>query len=362
MKKTLSPALLGFLITLSACSSSKEVENNQTETEPPIENTSPVEITSRLSAQQDVAQANEIVDNTFIVVGNNSPVGMVSRELTQSKPVYHFEATGAANRIEFTTCFGSEENLKNASDEEIEILKTIKSAYEYSDQGNYGETITHEWKALFPEKMEAGKGGIFAQWHGRPDRTLMKDPQGNIKHWQKEEFVAMLDTMYFEKNIGFSNKTGEPNGWWVEQSAGGPVGAFHFKEDYMYLIIRSDANRMSDPSFKVKPKPGQHLNKLVGRDGKFGTIAFERPSEQIPINEWINFKVRIKYSKYSSTADEVLKSGSVEVWMNDEKVADWKGNVGKNDIHGPYFKFGIYKPGTNGFKVDCSDYKQSIEQ
>lgn len=356
MKNTIPFALLGLLFTFFNCSSSKELESNK------IANEASIEITSRLSAQKDVAKADEIIDNTFIVVGNSSPAGVVKRELIQNKPVYHFEATGKANRIEFTTCFGSEENLKNASQEEIDILKTIKSAYEYSDQGNYGETITYEWKALFPEKMEVGKGAIFAQWHGRPDRTLMKDPQGNLKHLPNDVFVSLLDSMYFEKNIGISKKTGKPNGWWVEQSAGGPIGAFHFREDYMYLMIRSEANRMSDPTFKVKPKPGQHLNKLIGRDGKFGTIVFERRSSQIPIHEWIDFKVRIKYSKYSTTEDKVLEPGSVEVWMNHEKVADWKGNIGKNDIHGPYFKFGIYKPGTKGFKVDCSDYKQSIEQ
>lgn len=317
-------------------------------------------LTSRLSAQKDVAKSDEIIDNTFIVVGDKMPNGKVSREIIDNQTVYHFEATGKANRIEFTSCFGSEENLKNASKREIELLKTIKSAYEYSDQGNYGETITYEWKALFPEKMDKGKGGIFAQWHGRPDRTLMKDPQGNLRHWGKEKFVALLDTMYFEKNIGISKKTGKPNGWLVEQSAGGPIGAFHFREDYMYLMIRSEANRMSDPTFKVKPKPGIHLNKVIGRDGKFGTIVFERPSSEIPISEWIDFKVQIKYSKYSDTKDQVLKSGGVKVWIKGEKVADYKGDVGKNDLHGPYFKFGIYKPGPAGFKVDCSDFKQTI--
>jgi hypothetical protein len=210
--------------------------------------------------------------------------------------------------------------------------------------------------------MEAGKGGIFAQWHGRPDRTLLQDPKGNLKHWPKEEFAAMLDTMYFEKNIGFSNKSNQPNGWLVEQSAGGPIGAFHFREDYLYLIIRSDANRMSDHTIKTKPKPGKHLNILVGSDGKYGTIAFERSSDQIPINEWISFKVKIKYSKYDPNADKVITKGKVEVWMNDEKVTDWDGDVGKNDIHGPYFKFGIYKPGENGFKVDCREYKQTIDR
>lgn len=321
-----------------------------------------VELTSRLSAQKDVAKVEDIVDSKFIIVGDSSPKGEVFREETSTDPIYHFSATGAANRIEFTTCFGSNENLKSVSDEEIELMKKIKSAYEFDDEGKYGETVKYEWSIRFPETMGKGKGGIFAQWHGRPDRTLVRDPRGALKHMPKEEFVLMMDTMYFEKNIGYNNQTNLPNGWLVEQSAGGPIGAFHFNEDYMYLLIRSDANRMSDPEFKVKPKPGKHLNKIIGKDGKYGTIVFEMPSSEVPINEWIDFKVKIKYSRYDPNDDKVLESGNVDVWMNGELVANWNGDVGKNDLQGPYFKFGIYKPKENGFKVDTRSFNQTIDR
>jgi hypothetical protein len=46
--------------------------------------------------------------------------------------------------------------------------------------------------------------------------------------------------------------------------------------------------------------------------------------------------------------------------MNEKKVAHWKGDVGKNDEKGPYFKYGIYKPGTDGFKVDCAGFAQQV--
>jgi len=320
------------------------------------------EVKVRTSAQKDVATANDIIDNTFIVIGGKAPIAQVDREEVDGKPVYKFQATGKANRIEFSTCFGAEENLKGISDKEIELLKKVKSAYEYSDQGKYGETITYQWKARFPEKLQKNTGGIFAQWHGRPDRTLVQSPDGELNHISKEKFVNMLDTMSFKKNVGYSNKTKKPNGWLVDNSAGGPIGAFHFRNGMMYLMVRSEASRISDPTFKVKPKPGQHLNKVIGRKGKTGSIVFERPASQIPINEWIEFKVKIKYSEYSQTEDKVLSSGFVQVWMNDKQVADWKGDIGKNDLHGPYFKFGIYKPGKDGFKVDCKDYVQTIER
>lgn len=324
-----------------------------------------VEITSRLSAQKDIATEDQIVDDTFIVVGNKSPQGKVTRDTKNiylEKPVYHFEATGEANRIEFTTCFGSFENLKGYSDEEIKDILAIKKGYINSKLGDYGDEITYEWNTRFVEPMTENGGGIFAQWHGRPDRTLVKTPNGELKKITPKEFVKLLETMYFEKNVGKDLKTKKSNGWFVDNSAGGPIAAFHFRPDYMYLIVRSEANRQSDPSFKVKPKPGKHLNQTIGRDGKTGAIAFELPSKEVPINEWIHFKAIIKYSKYSKTEDKVLESGGLQLWMNGKKVADWKGDIGKNDELGPYFKFGIYKPGKDGFKVDCNGFKQEIKE
>lgn len=324
-----------------------------------------VEITSRLSAQKDVASDNQIIDDTFIVVGNRPPEGKVSRDTKNmylNEPVYHFEATGKANRIEFTTCFGAEKDLKKYSKEELHNILAIKDAYIHSDQGAYGDEITYEWNSRFLEPMTSNSGGIFAQWHGRPDRTLVKTPEGKLKKISPKEFTKLLETMYFDNNIGKNRQTKKPNGWKVDGSAGGPIAAFHFREDYMYLIVRSEANRQSDPSFKVKPKPGKHLNKTIGRDGKTGSIAFEMRSNEVPINEWIQFKAIIKYSKYSSTEDKVIESGGLQLWMNGKKVADWKGDIGKNDELGPYFKFGIYKPGKAGFKVDCNGFKQSIKK
>ena len=40
----------------------------------------------------------------------------------------------------------------------------------------------------------------------------------------------------------------------------------------------------------------------------------------------------------------------------------WQGNVGKNDVLEPYFKWGIYKPGEKGFRVDHAAYRRTIER
>ncbi|QZT37473.1 polysaccharide lyase [Halosquirtibacter xylanolyticus] len=319
------------------------------------------QLLSRLSAQKDIAKRNEIIDNKFIIIGNKPPHGIVSREVTTTDTIYHFQADNKANRIEFTTCFASEINLKGVTSKKRETLSKIKKLYKYSHQGNYGDLVTYEWSVRFPEKLTKQHGGIFAQWHGRPDRSLLKNPRGELKYWNENTFASMLDTMYFKKNIGYSYKTKRKNGWQVEQSAGGPIGAFIIKEGDIYLIMRSDANRMSDPSFKVRPKPFNDKYKDVGKDGKFGSVVYENKISSIAFNQWIKMKVEIKYSTYSKTEDLSTSKGRVKVWINNKMVADWKGYVGKNDIQGPYFKFGIYKPKELGLKVDCKNLNINIE-
>jgi len=319
-------------------------------------------ITSRLSAQRDVPKPEDIIDGTFIVVGNPEPEGKLYRDVVNTykgNPVYHFEASPKVNRVELTTCYGS--NLEGLSENEIVELSTIANLYLNNDQGHYGDTITYEWNARFPEPLKAAAKGIFAQWHGRPDRTLVITPEGERKILQIAEYIALKESMKVtDTHIGIDPKTGEPNGWKFEGSAGGPIAAFKFQDGYMCLLVRNDPNARSDNTVRIKPKPVVRREQAIGN--KTGACLFEKPIAEVPIGEWINFKVQIKYSKYDLNRDEPLESGFVKVWMDSELVVDWIGDIGKNDEKGPYFKYGIYKPGTDGFKVDCAGFTQIIEK
>lgn len=319
------------------------------------------EILSRLKVQTDIAKPSDIIDGQFVAIGAKSPKATITRSIENKQVIYRFATDERVNRIEFNTCFATEADVKNLSTDEIAILKTTKSIYHFCQHGDYGDTVTYRWQTRFPEQMRTGKGGIFAQIHGRPDRTLVKTPQGMLKHLSNEDFITLLANTEFRKNIGFDRTTKQPNGWRVEQSAGGPIMAFHFRDDFMYMLIRSDAHRQSDPSVKVRPKPYRDLNKRLGEKGKFATIPFAMPAENVPINQWIDFKLRIHYSAYDPNADQALSSGRVELWIDDEKVVNWRGYVGKNDRYGPFFKFGIYKPRVDGFKADFRNYHEHIE-
>lgn len=321
----------------------------------------------RTSAQEEVAPGEEIVDGQWIVIGNSEKSGgRVVRDTDnpyKGHPVYRFTAAdGMVNRIEFSEVFGSAENLRGLSEKEVADFLAIKDAYVNAEVGRYGDTVTYEWSTRFPEKLDADSQAIIAQWHGRPDRTLVDDGK-EPRHLSIPEFVKLTETYDFRKDgWGYDKTTGERSDFCVDGAAGGPIAALKIGFDHMYLVARSDASRRSSSEVKLKPKPTHKIGYRMREGLKEASLVWKLPLSEVPVSEWIDFKVRIRYSEYSTFADKVLSPGSVDVWMNGKHVAAWRGNIGKNDILGPYFKFGIYKPGKDGFKVDHATYRRTIER
>jgi len=78
-------------------------------------------------------------------------------------------------------------------------------------------------------------------------------------------------------------------------------------------LYQNGLKSLKTATFKIKPRPVKDFNKIIGHDGKFATIIFEPSCDKIPINKWIDFKIKIKYSKYSNTKNEVLKTGAIDL-------------------------------------------------
>ncbi|HPR83261.1 MAG TPA: heparin lyase I family protein [Pontiellaceae bacterium] len=320
-------------------------------------------ITVRSSPQKDFPTADQVVDGKFIVVGDREPKAAVYRDVRntyQGQPVYRFEASEDANRIEFCTCFASPSVA--LSSEQKEELSELGEAYAVCDMGRYGDTITYDWYARFPEPFTKESHGIFAQWHGRSDATLVQTPSGEMKKLTPKERLKLLKTMSFkhaEGGIGIDLKTGQPNGWRCDGASGAPIGSLHILEGRMCFQACNDPAALSDSTVRVKAmRPGQETAR---KGNKTAAMAFSTPLSEVPINQWIHFTVQIKFSSYSQDSDKALTPGFVKVWMDGKQLADWHGDIGKNDELGPYFKYGIYKPGPGGFKVDCAGFSQVIE-
>lgn len=321
----------------------------------------------RGSERREITPDEEIIDGQWVVIGSSEKAGAsVTRDTDhqyKGKPVYHFSAAGdAVNRIEFSELFGSSNSLKNLSEDQVRRVVALIATDIAMDFGQYGDTVTYEWSTRFPGPLNEESSAIFAQWHGRPDRTMVNSGE-TVRFFSMVEFETLTNTVEFKENgWGFDRATGNKTDYRVESSAGGPIGAFKIGFNHMYLLFRSDASRCSSSDMKLKPKPTQAIGYHMQEGMKEASLVWKLPLSEVPLNEWIDFKVRIHYSEYAVYADKVLTPGSVTVWTNGQPVAEWHGNVGKNDTLGPYFKFGIYKPGPSGFKVDHAAYQRTTQR
>lgn len=321
----------------------------------------------RLSEQKSIAIPEQILDKQFIPIGDKEPNASLiedSKDRYNGHKVYKFTCNGQTNRIELSTAFGSTENLKGYSTKDIEDLIAINEGYINSAHGDYGDVIVYDWFTRFPDAESVSRGGIINQVHGRPDRTLLINPKGEIIKVTVKEMKAMLDTMYFDLHIGKNKTTKKPNGWRVDAAAGGPITEMSYRPPYLYMMVRSSAERISDSETKTRPTPAKvKVGQVIGQKGKTGFLAFSEPTSKVPLNKWIHFKMEIKYSKYNHNADEVLEKGYVKVWMDDRLLCDFKDvNIGKNDELGPYFKYGIYKPSKDGFTVEHCGFTETIKK
>jgi len=321
----------------------------------------------RGSERREVARDEEIVDGVWIVIGNGEDRGghviRDAREPYKGSPVYRFRADDeSVNRIELSELFGSAERLKGVARAMVERLAAILATDILVDLGRYGDTVTYEWSTRFPRRMGPQSLGIFAQWHGRPDRTLVDDGK-TVRQLSLAEFEKLSKTVEFrEDGWGYERTSGAKTAYRRDASAGGPVGEFRIGFDHLYLMVRSDASRCSSPEVKLKIKPSRQAGDCIRNGPKEAALLWKIPLAEVPVDRWIDFKVRIHFSEYAPDADKVTSPGAVTVWMNGKQVADWRGNVGKNDSLGPYFKFGIYKPGPGGFQVDHAAYRRTIQR
>ena len=323
------------------------------------------------SPQREVLAEERIIDGQFGLVGS-SDKATENRSFHLAKDedgsnILKFKFTGTGNRIEVTENYATQQLVDQlgVGAEELADLATITDVYGLQSVGDYGDTISYSWKTLFPEEMNENHRGIIAQWHGRPDRTMVRSPEGEITVLSLDAFKALSKKAQwksFKDNEGgirgLDPETGEDTGWRVEGSAGGPIGTISVADGHLCATFKNDSGALSTnkrPKMKAsvaRPKNSDALRSIE--------MVHKRPLSEVPLNQWIDFKVVIQYTQYNWPEDGVKVPGAVKYYINGELVADWKGNIGKNDYLGPYFKMGIYKPGDDGLEVWHKNYKREI--
>lgn len=338
---------------------------------------------TRVNVQADSAKKTNIIDGAWVAVGINRPYAIQkdTKLSFEGKPSYRFELGAEDNslqgyeegstkgRAELCYCYATADDYKNLPLGTYATDQVLKLVYNRGKgQCEQGSKWTYRFSVYIPSSLSADVNTIFAQWHGMPSRTLVQDPSGKIMQLTPQEFVALSDSMVFEKDLGHEKivgvdkkgkqifKAGKKNGWKVEQG-GYPPLAFGFSNRMFYIKANSDSKWMTDKTDRTLANPDKvGIMQSVSSAFKTSTIAYKMPFAAFPKDTWITFDVAIDWSVYGGANNKVEKPGMLDVRMHYQKggrpvnehiVDNKKMLIGRNDEQGYYFKFGIYRVGSS---------------
>jgi len=356
-----------------------------------------VPVLERVTEQEEIAPLSSIIDGEWIAVGKKAAhaIGKDYSLLFEGKPSYRFELKSEDNtlegysagetkgRAELSYCFATADDIKGLTSKQFSNAVAAKKVYFYG-KGSCKQASERYYKfsvyipLAFPKEVNT----IFAQWHGMPDRTLLKTPEGIIRQVSDDEFAELAKKIVFKKDTGYDkimlkNSDGtrkldangkqkykidsKPNGWLVEQG-GYPPLAFGFSNQYFYIKANSDSKWLTDKTDRCNTEP-EKATVLVPRksDYKACTIACKMPFADFPKGQWVTFDVKVIWTAYGKEKENILKPGQLDVRMaylkNEKPVSDHIVNnvpilIGRNDDMGYYFKFGIYRVGNSTTPVN----------
>lgn len=354
-----------------------------------------VPLKERVNVQTDSARVNQIIDGQWVAVGTKKShaIQRDSQLKFNGVPSYRFELREDDNtlegyakgetkgRAEFSYCYATAEDFKEASADVYEKAQIAKTVYHHGKGFcGQGSSRDYQFSIYIPSSLSPEVSTIFAQWHGMPDRTLVQTPDGEIKKLTIEEFMKIDECTIFKKDIGHEKlikkdkdgnsikdkkgnivyKAGKKNGWLVEQG-GYPPLAFGFSNGWFYIKANSDRKWLSDKTDRCNVNPEKaEVMKPLKSEYKASTIAYKSPFADFPKDCWVTFTIHIDWTVYGKEAETIVKPGLLDVKMAHQSgqkkieraIVDRQPIlIGRNDEDGYYFKFGIYRVGNSTIPV-----------
>lgn len=354
-----------------------------------------IPLPARVNIQQDTAAQTQIIDGQWVGVGTKKKHS-IQRDFTllfEGKPSYRFELKADDNtlqgyaegetkgRAELSYCYATSEDFRNHPELDYSANQICKTVYHHG-KGSYpqGSNQTYQFSVYIPSDLSSKVQTIFAQWHGMPDRTLVRTPEGEVKQLTQAEFCEIEKNMIFKKDAGHEKiavnkkenaeyKAGKANGWLVEQG-GYPPLAFGFANDFFYIKANSDRKWMSDKTDRCNTDPAKvEIMQPRTSTYKSSVIAYKMPFADFPKDCWVTFVVNTQWSVYGKEKENIVKDGQLDVtmtWQNKKGKTISKHIVdhanlamGRNDEAGYYFKFGIYRVGnsTEPVRYNLANFK-----
>eukprot|EP00406_Dinophysis_acuminata_P073418 CAMPEP_0179246864 /NCGR_PEP_ID=MMETSP0797-20121207/19313_1 /TAXON_ID=47934 /ORGANISM="Dinophysis acuminata, Strain DAEP01" /LENGTH=404 /DNA_ID=CAMNT_0020954465 /DNA_START=1 /DNA_END=1212 /DNA_ORIENTATION=- len=312
-------------------------------------------IERREDVQQTIINASDILDCNMVAVGAKGPGYTIVRDAANTyngTPSYRFHVDDdGANRVELSAAFVTQEDIDAANLTQAEIAEHVAAKSLYHFGGGFatpGQAWTYEYGVFLPSSLNSTSKGIISQWHGVPDRTTVMDPDGAITKYSLHDFNSQILTeMYFNKTTGYDINATTPNGYMVDQGGYPPLAL----KVGMYLVARADHRRITDKTDRVNISPPRQRRKRSKGRTKEVSSPYQVQLSALPSDTWIPLKFVIVWSRWKGDGSGIESDGSIKMYVNGTQVVDWSGPLGSNDEHGPYFKYGIYKPGATGIDV-----------
>lgn len=332
-------------------------------------------ITSRVNIQSEYAPLSAVIDNQCVAVGIRKPYA-IQRDyglLYKGKPSFRFQLGKDDNtlkgytpgttkgRAELSYSYATKADFEGKPASFYAGCRAVKDVYFYG-KGicPQGASMAYTFSVYIPSALSRNVSTIFAQWHGAPDRRLVRDPQGRVRKLTTSEFLKMDSVTLFKIDTGYSKiptrngyKRGKPNGWLVE-TGGYPPLAFGFSNGWFYINANSDRKWMTDLTDRCNANPAKRgIMQAVTTTYKSSVIAYKQPFDEFPKDCWVTFHVNVTWSLYGKERETIVKPGMLDVTMAYKNAGGQSVKlhlvkhqtllIGRNDEMGYYFKYGIYR-------------------
>lgn len=351
-------------------------------------------LTGRVNIQTDTARTGQIICGEWVAIGSAKSYAICLDSLKEfgGRPSFRFELREGDNtlkgygegstkgRAELSYCYATSSDFKGVTQSDYRNMQDAKSIYHHG-KGSVpqGSTCRYRFSVMVPATLDPESNFIFAQWHGMPDRYLVSGPDGRTGLMDEEEFAELMEHTIFSKGTGYEKiqatykdgtaktgrdggpifRPGPPNGWKVEQG-GYPPLAFSFSDGYFCIKANSDRKMMTDNSERLNTNPAKHAAG-VPRNSEYKTsvIAYRLPAGEFPKDTWVTFDIILKWTGYSYHEEKVISPGMLDVTMSYDNTSrhiidNMQVLMGRNDLEGYYFKFGIYRTGSSEIPVICN--------
>lgn len=333
-------------------------------------------IVSRVNIQSEYAPDSAVIDNQCVAVGIPRPYAIQKDYslLYQGRPSFRFELRKDDNtlkdyrqgmtkgRAELSYSYATKADFQDKPSSFYAACQAVKNVYFYG-RGicPQGASMSYRFAVYIPSTLSKDASVIFAQWHGAPDRRLVRDPQGQVRMLSTEEFLHLDSATLFQREVGYHKvpsrrgfKRGEPNGWTVE-TGGYPPLAFGFSQGWFYIKANSDRQWMTDLTDRCNANPTKRgIMQAVTSTYKSSVIAYKQTFDSFPKDCWVTFQVTVTWSLYGKEKETIVRPGMLDVKMEYKRKNDGKTVeahlvnhrtllIGRNDDMGYYFKYGIYR-------------------